>query len=224
VRVRFALLASVPEEDLRRVLALARRRTFRKGEVVFHRGDPADALHLVSKGRFAARITTLRGDSLTFRIMHAGEAFGELALASENHVRSATVEALEPGETLSIGRAEFGDLLARYPAVHTVLTSLLAEDVRRTSNRLLEALTVDAERRVLRRLVELADSYAAGEDDPVIVLTQEELAGLAGTSRETVNRVLREEARDGAVELRRGRIALRDLPRLRRRAFPHGDV
>jgi CRP/FNR family cyclic AMP-dependent transcriptional regulator len=73
---------------------------------------------------------------------------------------------------------------------------------------------VPAERRVLRRLAELADMYADG--DGVIALTQEELGQIAGTSRATVNRVLREQETRGAVELRRGRTAIVDRDALRR--------
>jgi CRP-like cAMP-binding protein len=72
------------------------------------------------------------------------------------------------------------------------------------NERLLEALYVPVERRVLRRLAELTQESPAG--DPVeIPLTQEELAELAGTTRATVNRILRDEQRRGNLELQRGR-------------------
>ncbi|MFN8187724.1 MAG: Crp/Fnr family transcriptional regulator [Gaiellales bacterium] len=212
--MRFELLAAVPEEDLRRALSIARRRTFAKGEVVFHRGDPANALHLITKGRFAARATTPLGDTVLFRVMGSGDAFGELALLTADGIRSATVAALEPSQTLSIARADFEVLVAEHPDVRIVLTELLAASVRRLSERLLEALHVGAERRVLRRLLELADEEA----EPVVLLTQDELAGLAGTSRETVNRVLGEERRRGTVEVHRGRIVLLAASELGRRA------
>ena len=56
--MEWPILAGIPEEDVRRVLQIARRRTFGRREVVFHRGDPADTLHLVHTGRFAVRIET----------------------------------------------------------------------------------------------------------------------------------------------------------------------
>jgi CRP/FNR family transcriptional regulator, cyclic AMP receptor protein len=78
---------------------------------------------------------------------------------------------------------------------------------------------VSAERRVLRRVAELADVYAAGVNGEVqIQLTQEELAGLAGTSRATVNAVLRDAQERGLLALGRGRVAVRDGDELTRRA------
>jgi hypothetical protein len=84
-----------------------------------------------------------------------------------------------------------------------VLLAFLAAEVRRQNELLLEALYVPVERRVLRRLVGLRARY--GRDDGEIPLTQEQLAELAGTSRATVNNVLRKEQERGTVELRRGR-------------------
>ena len=81
------------------------------------------------------------------------------------------------------------------------------------NERLLEALYIPVERRILRRLVELADLYG-GE----IALTQEALAELAGTSRATANQVLREEEKRGTIELLRGRTRIRDLGALQARA------
>lgn len=88
--------------------------------------------------------------------------------------------------------------------------------MRRQNELLLEALYVPAERRVLRRLVELSSVY--GDADAAIPLTQEQLAEIGGTSRATVNRVLREEQERGTVELRRGRIVVADLDALAARA------
>jgi len=198
---------------VRQLLAVARRRRFGRNEVVFHRGDPADMLHLIAKGRFASRMTTQLGESVTVAVQGPGEAFGELALVEPDADRSTTVVALEAGETFAVGRDEFNGLRDRYPGVNDVLVRLLAQKLRRQSELLAEALFVSAEERVLRRVCELAALYG-GE----IPLTQEDVAGLAGTSRATVNRVLRAEAKRGTVELRRGRTFLLDLEALSKRS------
>ena len=212
------LLASVPPEELRAVLEVARRRTFDRGEVVFHRGDPADTLHLVVRGHFAARIVTPLGDAAILDVHRPGDAFGELALTGADAHRSATVAALESGETRSLHRDDFARLQRRHPEVNTVLVELLAEKVRHASERLVEAHYEDAETRVRRRLLGLLPLYSEGEGDCEVPLTQEDLAELAGTSRATVNRVLRDEERRGSVELRRGRTVVRDRQALARRA------
>jgi CRP/FNR family transcriptional regulator, cyclic AMP receptor protein len=215
--VEWKLLAQVPPEDVQQVLAIARRRTFSRGEVVFHREDPADSLHLIVKGRFAVRITTPLGDTALIAVHGPGDAFGELALVSDAAKRSATVSALEEAETLSVYRDDFARLQRRHPAVNAVLVVLIAEQVRRANERIVEAHYVDADTRVRRRLLELAKLYAKSGPSTV-PLTQEALAEMAGTSRATVNRVLREAQRSGVLELRRGQIVIHDAAALAKRS------
>ncbi len=207
------LLADLPPEDVRQLLSIARRRTFARGEVVFHRDDPADSLHLVIRGRFGARVLTPLGDSVLIDVLGPGQSFGELALLLPDARRSATVEALEAGETRSVFRDDFALVQREHPGVKDVLLRLLAEQLRRSTDRVVEAHYVDAETRVRRRLVELAATYEAG----VVPLKQEDVAAMAGTSRATVNRVLREEEKLGAVVLARGRTTVLDVDDLERR-------
>jgi len=214
--VRWRLMDGVPEEEVRRVLSIARRRWFSRNEVVFHREDPGDSLHLISKGRFAIRIMTPLGDPVTIGIRGPGDSFGELALVAEGRKRSATVEALEEAETFAVYVVDFRRLCREHPSVNQVLVGFLAGELDRQNELLLEALYVPVERRVLRRLAELSALYAGR--DSVIPLTQEQLAEMAGTSRATVNRVLREEQARGTVELRRGRTAVLDAEAIARRA------
>lgn len=216
--MEWQLLADVPDEALHALLTIARRRTFDRNEVVFHRGDPADSLHLIAKGRFAVRIATPLGDIATLSVRGPGDSFGELALLGEESARSATVCALEAGETHSIYRGDFIRLCREHPRVNEVLSGILADHLRRLSEQVIEAYYVPADRRVLRRVLELAELYGPGSEHAVVPLTQEDIAGLAGTSRGTVNRVLREEERRGNVELHRGKTVVLELEKLARRA------
>jgi CRP/FNR family transcriptional regulator, cyclic AMP receptor protein len=214
--VDWPLLTDLPAEDVRQLLAIARRRRFARGEVVFHRDDPADSLHLIVRGHFGARVVTQLGDSVLLDVLGPGQSFGELALLLPGSARSATVAALEEGETRSVFRDDFVRLQRAHPGVKDVLLRLLAEQLRRVSERLVEAHYVDAATRVRRRLHELAAIY--GVDEAVAIrLTQEDLAEMAGTSRATVNRVLQSEVRANAVALARGRVTVLDPVELRRR-------
>ena len=215
--MQWRLLADVPGDELQQLLTIARRRPFDRGEVVFHEADPADSLHLVVSGRFAARIRTPLGDTTLLAIYGPGDAFGELALVSTPSKRSATVVALEAAETRSVFRDDFERLRKRHPAIDRVLVSLLGERLREMNERLLEAHYVDADTRVRRHLRELAGVYDR-DGTSVIPLTQEEIAEIAGTSRATVNRVLREEERRGVLELKRGRTIVHDPEQFVRRS------
>src|SRR5687767_8294789 len=101
-------------------MSAARRRRFRRGEVVFHEGDPGDTLHLVDKGHFSVRITTPLGDVATLRVHGPGDFFGELAVISPAP-RNATVAALDAAETLTLSAAALSELRSRYPDLSDVL-------------------------------------------------------------------------------------------------------
>jgi CRP/FNR family cyclic AMP-dependent transcriptional regulator len=219
---RWHLLEGLGEAETQALLSIARRRRFARGEVVFHADDPADTLHLIDRGRFMVAVATPLHDTAVLAVLGPGDMFGELALLArgdDGARRSATVSALEAGETRSVHRIDFEGLRARHPETAEVLIAVLSGQVRRLSGRLLEALYVPADKRVRRRLVEMAALFAQdGEPETVVPLTQEHLAGLAGTARATTNRVLREEQARGTVRLGRGRTTVLDVAALERRA------
>ncbi len=207
------MLEGLPEDEVRRLIASTRRRRFGRQEVLFHEGDPATTVHLVAKGRIAVRVTTPQGDVATVDLVLAGDVVGELALLSPGRRRGATAVAMEPTETLSIDETTFSSLRRADPAVSDFLVQLLAARVHRLTERLLEALYLPAEVRLWRRILELSDVYG-----DVVPLTQEDLAGLAGTTRATVNRALRREEKLGTIALGRGRVSVMDRAGLARRS------
>jgi CRP/FNR family cyclic AMP-dependent transcriptional regulator len=211
------LLADLPEEDVQRLLQASRRRTFARGEIVWHEGDLGDALHFIMAGRIAVSVMSRYGQQLTFSVMGPGECVGELALLDSDRVRSATVKALEPTETRSIRRSSFEAIRREHPGVNDVLVRILAARVSRLSNRLQEALYVAVDTRVRRCVLEMAQLYG-GAPGTVIPLTQDDLAGIAGTARATVNRVLRQEEVNGSLRLGRHRVTVIDPQGLAKRA------
>jgi len=210
----YQLLARLGDEDRRAVLSVANRRRFKRGETVFHEGDPGDTFHLLASGRVAIRATTPAGEVATLAVFGPGEGFGEGALLEPNSRRTATVVALETAETLSLSRSEFEALRGRHDSVNDLLLDHLGRQVRRLTTQVAEALYLPAEKRVLRRLLDLDELYN-GEPIP---LTQEDLASMAGTTRPTANRVLQAAVEDGSVELGRSRFVVVDRARLVHRA------
>ena len=207
--MEFRILEGLPAEDVRRFLALARRRTFERDEVVFHHGDPADAVHLVTKGRFALRVFSRVGHSAMLAVRGPGHSFGELALVGSGMRRIVTVSALEPAETLSVAGAAFRELMGLHPELKDVLVRSLVERLRFADDYIIASRFLDADARVRWALLQLVPVYGS-DGEVVIPLTQESLAELAGTARGTVNRVLREEQERGVLALERGRVRLLD--------------
>ena len=216
--MHWALLGPLEARSREDFLALARPRTFARNEVVCHAGDPGDALHLVEHGHLAVRGTLAGGATATFNILAPGDYFGELALLRPDSRRTATVSALEPSRTLSVAGSAFAALRARNPGVERVLSTLLADRVEALSQRLLETMYEGLDRRVFRRLVELAATYGSGERTAVIPLSQAEIADLVGATRPSVNQVLQRLVDSGLVALGRSKVEILDVPGLARRA------
>jgi len=164
------------------------------------------------------RVMTPLGQVATIAVRGPAESFGEMALLSADARRSATVTALEDAETFAIYRAEFERLREHHPSVDAILLRFLSNEVRVLGERLLEALYVPVEKRVVRRLVDLAALYPAENGEALISLTQEAIAELAGASRATVNQVLRDVEKRGLIDLERGKTRIRDLEGLAQRA------
>jgi CRP/FNR family transcriptional regulator, cyclic AMP receptor protein len=211
--LEFPLLQDLDDADRRSLLAACVPRRFDRREIVFHEGDPGDCLHLVGYGRFGVQLTTPAGDTATLRLVGPGEMFGELALIHPGRARSATVVALEPSRTLALGIGPFAALRARHPTIDRMLNDLLAANVRRMSELVAEALYLPVDRRLARRLDQLAGLY-----DDTIPLTQDDLARIAGTTRATANTVLRRLAGRGVLALARGQVTVLDRGALRRHA------
>lgn len=221
--VDWPLLTPLSTADRDAVLRAARRRQVRRGEVLFREGDPAEALHLVIRGHFLVQISTEDGDTATLTVAGPGDHLGELALLPDaaEHRRSATVVATADAETLMLSGTAFADLCRQHPGVQQLLIGLLADRVRELSQRLIESMYLGLDQRLYRRLVELVTLFSAdsGADAPVdLPLTQEQLAGLVGGTRQSVNQSLQRLADQGIVAIGRGRVTVTDLPALHGKA------
>jgi CRP-like cAMP-binding protein len=128
------------------------------------------------------------------------------------------VSALEPAETVVLDADALEQLRAAFPGVDRILFAFLAAELRRQNDLLLEALYLPVDRRLRRRLLELASIYGGERGEAEIPLTQAELASMAGTSRATANQILRAEQKAGTVRLGRGHLVVRDRAALARRA------
>jgi CRP-like cAMP-binding protein len=154
-----------------------------------------------------------------------GDVFGLLAVLSPQGRRTATVVALERAETLAIPRSAFLQLRAAHPEVRDAVEEMLVQQVAATTDRLVEALYTPVAVRVRAHLIQLAALYGdLAVSEVTIPLSQEHLAGLSGTTRETVNRVLKQEQERGSVRLARGRIVATPTLLERRPALGSDDV
>ncbi|HEX6150851.1 Crp/Fnr family transcriptional regulator [Nocardioides sp.] len=211
------LLEPLRNDDREAFLALARRRTFARNEVVCHTGDPADSLHLVEHGHLSVHGGLASGAAGTFTILSSGDYFGELALLRADRRRTATVTALETSRTLAVAATAFDALCSRNPRIERIVSAVLADRIDILSRRLLETMYESLDRRVYRRLLELARSYGEAGASVTIPLSQTQLAELVGATRPSVNQILQQLAELHVVRLSRSRIEVLDMAGLARR-------
>jgi CRP/FNR family transcriptional regulator, cyclic AMP receptor protein len=206
------LLRSVPASDLERVLAVSRLRTFRRGQVVFTRGDPGDTLIVVVSGRVKVVVRSADGGELTLTIIPAGGAFGELSIA-DGGPRSADAETLEESQLLLIPREMIQEICARVPPAAQAVADSNAAALRRLTEAASDLVFLDLPRRVAKVL-----ASQAPDDDGVIrlKLRQEELAHQVGATRQSVNAAVRGFHRRGWLQIHDGAVIVTQVSALSR--------
>jgi CRP/FNR family transcriptional regulator, cyclic AMP receptor protein len=198
-----------------------RARRFRRGEVIFHQGDPGDALFIVMSGAIKIMLPSDSGDEAILATLRPGDVFGELALL-DGAPRSATATALEATETLILPRDQFRELLATEPAIRDAILASMAGELRRLTNHVEELHFLDITGRLASRLVRLASESGKPLPDGAIrlgsPLTQGDLAAMIGCTRQSVNKLLGMFTDDGLIRLERDSIVILDLDGLARTA------
>ncbi|MGJ7442130.1 Crp/Fnr family transcriptional regulator [Aquipuribacter sp. MA13-6] len=206
--------SGLADDERTSVLARMQPRSYRAGSTVFREGDRGDGLHVVEHGHVVVRRTTRDGDLVTLAVLGRGDSFGELSLLVPEATRTADVVALDDVRTRVLHRKDLDRVRTLHPRVDRGLLLVLAAQVQRLSEQVLDALHLPVDERIVATLVRLADLYAEGDGPVVIPIRQEDVAAMAGTSRPTVNRLARRLEGDGILRLGRGRTVVLDRDRL----------
>ena len=192
-----AFFAETPADVLSAISAQAQVRTLQRGDVLFNEGDTPDALFVVLSGRIAIAIGNKPLDSREsmLALMETGDLFGELGML-DNGQRSAMARAIETSSVLRIAYAPILDQINSAPKMLWGVIKLLASRLRVMDEVLADSVFLDVTGRTAKRLLELS----SGKDEFVLPVTQEELAGMVGASRERVNKAIASFIRLGWLE------------------------
>ena len=210
----------LPGGPLTAAFASGRRQQLRAGATLFEEGDTSNRVVLLLSGR--CKVSTFSGDGqetiLAYR--DAGDLLGELsAIDGEPHLAAVTV--VEPGEGLVLTAARFLAALAEQPTLGLTVMRSLVGRLRDADHKRAEFVSLDVVGRVALRLLELAERYGEPAALGTVIglpISQRELAGWVGASREAVNKGLAQLEALGLIAVERRRLVLRDLGGLRRRA------
>jgi CRP/FNR family cyclic AMP-dependent transcriptional regulator len=207
---RNRLFRGLSAATVQQVSALAVRRLYADGAIVFSQGDPGDALYGVVTGRIRISASTREGKEMFLNIMEPGDTFGEIALLDGNP-RTATASATEACELMVIPRAQFLVLLQREPALAIHLLQLLCQRIRWTSGWAEDSALLAVPSRLARRLLSLAKLHGRESQKGVqLMISQEEMGRFLGLSRQAVNQYLQEWRAKGWVDAGRGKITVLD--------------
>jgi CRP-like cAMP-binding protein len=207
------LFAELSDDALDRVVAQAVSRELRRGDVVFEEGATPEHLYIVEDGRIAIASKSIDGRESVFALMERGELFGEMGLL-DGLGRSAEARALEPSQVTEIPYQPVREVFDESPELLWGVVALLAGRLRSMDSALADSVFLDVTGRTAKRLLEMA-----GDQDVFqLPVTQEELAGMVGASRERVNKAISSFVRLGWIDQSERRYAILDREQLTRRA------
>lgn len=210
------LFASLPEEMVERLRGQARDRQLAKGELLFGQGDESSELYVVMDGRIAISTRSSDGRESMVAVLENGGLFGEMGLF-DGGPRSAEARALSDTTLIEISFDDVRAAVQEQPEVLWAIVRLLAQRIRATDEALADAVFLDVPARTAKRLLELAGDA----DEFQLPMTQEDLAGLVGASRERVNKAIAMFVRlDWVAATGRSRYRILDREQLELRANP----
>jgi CRP-like cAMP-binding protein len=213
-------VARLDPADREELMARGRRRRWPAGSSMFLEGESSATVLVILSGRVKVFSLTTNGEEILLAVRGPGALLGELS-AIDGVARSASVAALEPVEGVVVPVATFVDFLRSHAAAAVVLLQLVVGRLRDSDRKRVEFAAFDTGARVARRLLELAERFGEPDERGVritVALSQDELAGWVGASREAVAKALRVLRDRGLVTTGRRTMTVLDLAGLRRRA------
>jgi CRP-like cAMP-binding protein len=207
------LFSDLSEPQLDEIVVATINKVLQRGDVLFSEGDEADALYVVTDGRIAIANKSIDGRESMMALMERGDLFGEMPLF-DGLSRSAEARALEQSEVITIPYAPVRALYESQPTLLWRVVALLAGRLRVTDEALADSVFLDVTGRTAKRLLELAGE----KEEFALPITQEELAGMVGASRERVNKAIASFIRLGWIEQIDRRYRITNREQLERRA------
>ncbi len=192
------LFEGLTEADLEAISNRSHTKTYRKSTIVFGQGDESDSLYILLSGRLRVFVSDDYGKEVILGYLKPGEYVGELALI-DREPRSASVITMEESRLSMISHRDFSELLAANPQISSNIMATLARRARALANSVGSLALLDVYGRTARALLE-----QASEVDGILIterLTHQEIANMAGASREMVSRIMKELKQGGYISI-----------------------
>jgi CRP/FNR family transcriptional regulator/CRP/FNR family cyclic AMP-dependent transcriptional regulator len=207
---RVPLFASLSPSQLAELARVARRFNYARDETIFFQEDDGDTFYVILSGQVKVSVTSPEGQEAILVMLDAGEGFGEFALL-DDQPRSATIEATQPTEVLSLRKDDFRRLLRQMPDIAIALLKVLTKRLRDTDQLVQDAAFLDVGDRLAKKLLSLMETHGRTVPQGIelgLKLTQQDLASMIGATRESVNKQLGAFRDRGIVAVDRQRIII----------------
>lgn len=211
------IFSDLPEEVIEQIVLVGNKKTYSKDSVILVEEEVGTALFVIIKGKVKVSRSSSDGREVILSILSDSDFFGEMSILDGLN-RSATIVALEDTELFIIQRKEFLDLLNKHPEITIALLSELTQRLRNADMKIKALSLKDAEGKVATVILQLADDIGKIKQGTVEIdklPLQQDLANMAGTSRETISRTLHSFAKKGLVELEGSKLKIIDYEKFR---------
>ncbi|OGV97022.1 MAG: hypothetical protein A2Z59_05940 [Nitrospinae bacterium RIFCSPLOWO2_02_39_17] len=215
---RIQIFSELSDKELKKFLGILSEKTYKDGEVIFHKDDPGSSLFILKSGLVKISINDKKGNEYILKIMYPFDFFGEMALL-DGQSRSATVTSLEKSAALIIKREHFISLIEKHPQIALSIMTVLSRRLRKTDEKIGNLRFADAYGKVAEIILDIADESGIRNKSDIVVnlkLNRQGLADFAGVSRETVTRILNEFKKSGCIKMEKGKITILNEAMLRR--------
>lgn len=216
------LFSALAEDQLQEIASIISEKGYRKNEVVFHQGDPGSVLFIIQSGAVKISLMDDQGKEVILKMLYENDFFGEMSLLDGNF-RSATITALEDTVALKINREDFVRLIQRFPSLALNMLVAMSRRMRKADEKIASLTFSDSYGKAARVLLELLEKEkGAGKkaSEPLeLSFSRQEMANMAGISRETFTRILHEFQVRGCLRVERKKIVIQDESILRREVF-----
>ena len=213
------LFSELSDKDLEKIIQVASKQKYHKDNLILLEEEVGSTMFIILNGRVKISRISDDGREVILSILSDGDFFGEMSLL-DGHTRSANVTAIEESELMVIRREEFLQMLRDFPQIAINLLKELAQRIRKSDEHIKSLSLQDATGRVASTLLRIAEDsgvFRKGQVEIAELPLQQDLANMAGTSRETISRVIKSLCEDGFLQKTSGKIIILDYENFRMR-------
>ncbi len=212
-----ALFEGLSDADIEAIGHATTMTHCKRGQQILAPDDRPDRIHIIKKGRVRVYRLGADGKQLTLDIYEKGTILGDMSMLGQDRIPEAYAEALDDGVICTITPDELRKLIERFPLIGVNIIGHLSRRLQ-SAEQALEAMAYRrVDQRLARRLLDLAARFGMAAPGGTVIearLTQQELAEMVGTTRETLAHTLGDLRRDGLLDMDKHRVLIRDAERL----------